>query len=118
MFPAEREDARRLSRPSSYLDGLLAQELVASARVALRPFTRTALVALATLLVAAALWVVLAYFSSGPLGALYGWSGHPSVPAAPKWVYVTLFLVVLPILSLALGWAIVRLGTLLSTRRS
>ena len=82
----------------------------------LHRFTRTVLVALATLLVAAALWALLAYFSSRPLGAFYGWSGHPPVPAAPQWVYVTLFLVVLPVLSLALGWALVRLGTQLGTR--
>jgi hypothetical protein len=74
----------------------------------LRRFTRMLLVAIATLLVAAPVWALLAYLSTGPLGALYGWSGHPSLPNAPTWVYVALYLAVLPIVSLAGAGAIVR----------
>jgi hypothetical protein len=83
----------------------------------LHPITRRLLVAVSTLLVAAPVWAVLGYFASGPLGAFYGWSGHPAVPAAPKWMYVTLYLAVLPVLSLALAWTILRLGTRLAAAR-
>jgi hypothetical protein len=52
---------------------------------------------LATLLVAVPAWVVLGFLATAPLGAVYGWSGHPSIPGAPTWVYVGVYLVVLPL---------------------
>jgi len=51
---------------------------------------------LATLLIAAVGWAVIGYLATVPLGALYGWSGHPAIPAAPLGVYIGLYLVVLP----------------------
>jgi hypothetical protein len=52
---------------------------------------------LATLLIAAVGWAVIGYLATVPLGALYGWSGHPALPAAPPAVYIGLYLVALPV---------------------
>jgi hypothetical protein len=71
---------------------------------------------LATLLVAAPLWAVLGYLATAPLGAIYGWGGHPSIPSAPASVYVGLYLVVLPIVCLCLAWWVVGLIARLVTR--
>lgn len=35
-----------------------------------------------TILIACLSWVVLAFLLTAPLGAWYGWSGHPAIPAA------------------------------------
>ena len=59
---------------------------------------------LATLLLAAPAWAVLGYLATAPLGRAYGWSGHPSIPAAPAWVYAALYLGVLPLASIAAAW--------------
>jgi hypothetical protein len=42
-----------------------------------------------------------------PLGMVFGWSGHPAIPAAPIAVYVVLYLVVLPAFCLYGAWRIV-----------
>jgi hypothetical protein len=64
--------------------------------------------ALGTLVVALPAWTILGYLLTAPLGAIYGWSGHPAIPAAPVPVYVGLYLVVLPALCLAGAWTLVR----------
>lgn len=69
---------------------------------------RMVLRVLGGLIVAAIVWVVLGYVATLPLGAVYGWGGHPAIPAAPMWVYVVLYLVVLPVISLIIGWMAVR----------
>jgi hypothetical protein len=61
-----------------------------------------------TLVVAVAGWALLGYLASAPLGAIYGWTGHPSMPAAPTAVYVGLYLVVLPAVCLFVAWRFVR----------
>jgi protein-S-isoprenylcysteine O-methyltransferase Ste14 len=61
-----------------------------------------------TLVLAAAGWAVLAYLATAPLGAIYGWSGHPPLPNAPTAVYVVLYLVVLPAICLVLAWRMIR----------
>lgn len=71
------------------------------------PACEFALRTLATLLLAAIAWVLLGYLATAPLGALFGWSGHPSMPAAPITVYVVLYLFVLPLSSLGIAWWIV-----------
>jgi hypothetical protein len=62
---------------------------------------------LVTLLLAAGAWVVLGFLATAPLGAIYGWSGHPSIPAAPIWVYYTLYLAVLPVVCVGGAWMLV-----------
>jgi hypothetical protein len=57
-----------------------------------------------TLIVALVSWAVPGYFATVPLGAIFGWSGHPAIPAAPVAVYIGLYLVVLPALCLAGAW--------------
>lgn len=64
--------------------------------------------AIGTLVVAAAGWALLGYLATAPLGAIYGWSGHPSVPNAPAAVYVGLYLIVFPAICLFLAWRLVR----------
>jgi hypothetical protein len=49
-------------------------------------------------------WAILGYLATAPLGALYGWSGHPAVPAAPVAVYVMVYLIVLPVVCLIGAW--------------
>lgn len=71
----------------------------------------------ATLLLGAVAWVVLAYLSTVPLGMIYGWGGHPSIPSAPMDVYVWLLFVVLPIVSLGGAWLVVGIGARLLSRR-
>jgi hypothetical protein len=78
---------------------------------------RVLLAILSTVLLAAPLWVALAYWSTGPLGAIYGWSGHPPLPGAPDWVYWTLFAVALPVLCLGVAGAVVHLVTRWLCRR-
>jgi hypothetical protein len=63
---------------------------------------------IATLVVALAAWGLLGYLATAPLGAIYGWSGHPSIPAAPMAVYVGLYLIVLPAICLFGAWTIMR----------
>lgn len=62
--------------------------------------------AVATLILSFVAWVFLGYFATMPLGAVYGWSGHPSMPAAPMAVYVGLYLVALPVVCLVGGWRV------------
>ena len=64
----------------------------------------------ATIIVAFLCWVVVGYLVTAPLGAIYGWSGHPSIPAAPTEVYIGLYLVVLPVVCLLAGWRLVVLA--------
>jgi len=61
-----------------------------------------------TLVLAAAVWVVSGYFMTVPLGLVFGWSGHPAIPAAPGFVYVLLYLVVLPAVSIYVSWRVLR----------
>jgi drug/metabolite transporter (DMT)-like permease len=49
-------------------------------------------------------WVLLGYLALMPLGAIFGWSGHPALPDAPAAVYVLLYLVVLPALCGFAAW--------------
>jgi len=60
--------------------------------------------AFAALVLALVAWAVLGYLATMPLGALYGWSGHPALPAAPVAVYIGLYLVVLPLICLYWAW--------------
>lgn len=64
---------------------------------------------LGTLVMAVLSWAALGYLASAPLGAIYGWSGHPAVPAAPSWVYIMVYAVALPLLCLAGAWKMARL---------
>jgi len=57
-----------------------------------------------TLVVATIAWAALGYLATVPLGAVFGWSGHPAIPAAPVAVYIVLYLVVLPALCLVGAW--------------
>jgi hypothetical protein len=69
----------------------------------------TVLRAVATLLLGALAWAVLGYLATAPLGVIYGWQGHPSVPAAPAAVYVGLYLVALPAVCLWAAWFLIGL---------
>jgi hypothetical protein len=62
---------------------------------------------IATFVLGGGAWIVLGFLATAPLGAIYGWSGHPSIPAAPTEVYVGFYLVVLPIVCLAGAWKLV-----------
>lgn len=53
-------------------------------------------------------WVVLAYVVTAPLGAVYGWGGHPPIPSAPRSVFFGLYLVVLPLVCLGVSWRLTR----------
>lgn len=59
---------------------------------------------LSTLILGGVGWVVLGYLAMMPLGMVFGWSGHPAIPAAPMVVYVMLYAVMLPGLCLLAGW--------------
>ena len=66
-----------------------------------------------TLILGLAGWVGLGYLATVPLGAIFGWSGHPAIPDAPAGVYIGLYLVLLPALCLtgagrAGGWLAAR----------
>ena len=75
--------------------------------------------ALATLVVATAAWVCLGFLATAPLGAIYGWSGHPSIPAAPEAVYIGVYLVALPAVCLLGAFALVRwMATTMRRRHS
>jgi hypothetical protein len=63
---------------------------------------------LGTLLLGSIAWACLGFLATAPLGAIYGWQGHPSIPAAPKPVYAGLYLVVLPVICLSGAWFLVR----------
>jgi hypothetical protein len=56
------------------------------------------------LVVASAGWVALGFLATAPLGAIYGWSGHPAIPSAPTSVYIAVYLIALPALCLFAGW--------------
>ena len=62
----------------------------------------------ATLFIALVAWIILGYAALIPLGAIFGWSGHPALPAAPPWIYVGLYLLALPTLCLYTGWRTVK----------
>lgn len=51
---------------------------------------------------------MLGYLATMPLGAIFGWSGHPAMPAAPMAVYVAFYVVALPSFCLAGAWALIR----------
>lgn len=57
-----------------------------------------------TLVLATLSWALLGYFATLPLGAIYGWGGHPAIPSAPIGVYIALYGVVFPLLCLAAAW--------------
>jgi hypothetical protein len=63
---------------------------------------------LATLVVGTISYVVLGYLAVAPLGAIYGWGGHPAMPSAPMPLYYTLYVGVLPVLCLAGAWKLTR----------
>jgi hypothetical protein len=69
---------------------------------------RLAIVIACTLVLAAVVWVVSGYVLTLPLGLAYGWSGHPSIPAAPDFVYILLYLVILPAASIYVSWRVLR----------
>jgi hypothetical protein len=70
------------------------------------------------LVLAVVCWAILGYLLTAPLGAFYGWSGHPSIPGAPTEVYIVLYLVVLPTLCLAGAWKVIAiLGRALASKR-
>lgn len=60
--------------------------------------------ALGALVMASVAWVVMGFLATAPLGRIFGWSGHPSIPNAPVAVYVGLYLVVLPVICLVAAW--------------
>jgi hypothetical protein len=62
---------------------------------------------LGTVALAAPGWLVLGYLATAPLGAIYGWSGHPAIPAAPTSVYVGVYLVVLPLVCVVAAWILI-----------
>lgn len=65
---------------------------------------RTLIQLVIALILAAVAWALLGYLLTAPLGAIYGWGGHPAMPAAAWNVYVILYFVLLPVVCLALGW--------------
>jgi hypothetical protein len=69
-------------------------------------FALLVLRACAALVLALIAWACLGYLALMPLGALYGWSGHPALPAAPVAVYIGLYLVVLPVSCLYGAWRV------------
>jgi hypothetical protein len=62
----------------------------------------------AILLIALIAWIILGYAALIPLGAIFGWSGHPALPASPLWIYGGLYLLALPTLCLYMGWRTVK----------
>jgi hypothetical protein len=64
--------------------------------------------AVGALLVGTVAWAVLGYLATVPLGAIFGWSGHPALPDAPAAVYVGLYLAVLPALCFFGAWHLMR----------
>ena len=67
-------------------------------------YVRLVIRALATVVLAAIGWAVVGYVATAPLGAIYGWGGHPAMPSAPWSVYVALYFVTLPAVCLIGGW--------------
>jgi hypothetical protein len=61
-----------------------------------------------TAVLASISWVVLGFLVTAPLGAFYGWSGHPAIPAAPGGIYFLVYLIVLPALCLGVSWRLTR----------
>jgi hypothetical protein len=61
-----------------------------------------------TAIIACVAWVVLAFLLTAPLGAFYGWSGHPAIPAAPLAVYGVVYVIVLPAVCLWASWQLTR----------
>lgn len=62
---------------------------------------------LCVLVIASVAWVILGYLATAPLGLMFGWSGHPSIPNAPAAVYVGLYLVLLPVICLVGAWKLI-----------
>ena len=73
-----------------------------------------ALRVLGTLVLATISWLLLGYFATLPLGAIYGWGGHPALPSAPIGVYIALYGVGFPLLCLAVAWFV--MGRLIRPR--
>ena len=69
---------------------------------------RTVIRIVVTAVLACIAWVVLGFLVTAPLGAFYGWSGHPAIPAAPLAVYGVLYLIVLPAMCLSVSWRLTR----------
>jgi ABC-type polysaccharide/polyol phosphate export permease len=63
---------------------------------------------LGTILLGLVGWVIVGYLLTIPLGAIFGWSGHPAVPDAPVPIYVALYIVAIPALCLFAAWRVVR----------
>jgi len=70
--------------------------------------------AVITLLVGGIAWILLGYATLIALGAIFGWSGHPAIPAVSVPVYVAIYLIALPPPCLYIGW---RVSTALTGRR-
>lgn len=77
----------------------------------MHPFWRL----LVAILAATVLWLGLGFLATMPLGLLFGWSGHPAIPAAPAWVYLALYAGLLPLFCMFVGW---KAAQLLSRRLS
>jgi hypothetical protein len=71
-----------------------------------------------TLVLGALAWAVLGFLATAPLGAIYGWSGHPSIPAAPEAIYIGLYLLVLPLICLSAAWFLLGFLIRLFSRRT
>lgn len=66
--------------------------------------------ALVVLVVAAATYLGLGWVALGEMYRIYGSSGHPPAPSAPKEVLVGMFLVALPAVSLLIALGCLWLG--------
>ena len=55
-------------------------------------------------MLAAVAWALLGYLPTAPLGAIYGSSGHPAMPAAPWNIDVLLYFILRPVVCLVDGW--------------
>lgn len=69
-----------------------------------RPMLRVGM----TLIIGLLAWVLLGYLATMPLGAIFGWSGHPAIPDAPVAVYLAVYLVIIPALALLGAWRLTR----------
>ena len=55
------------------------------------------------LIVAAAMYIALAWLGLITLSLFFEGRGHPPLPSAPNWLYVTIFFVAGPLLALIAG---------------